>query len=137
MLEKLSAGGTVASLCTTCKLVLDHNIVAMDGETVVKVECRTCGSAHQYRKPRIGAAVKKTRAPRAKRPSPLSAEALWAACLAQARGRERAYDIGCRYRVGDIVDHRVFGKGVVRKIYIHKCDVLFRDKQRLMASANS
>jgi hypothetical protein len=138
MLEKMSAGDNIASLCTKCNMVLDHIVVAMDGEVIAKVKCRTCGSAHRYRKPGSGvAAVKKTRTPRAKKPSPPSAEAIWAACLAEARGKERTYDTGGRYRVGDIVDHHVFGKGVVRKIYVNKCDVLFRDKERLMASGNS
>ncbi len=139
MLIKFSAGDNIASVCTKCNMVLDHIVVAMDGETIVKVKCRTCGSAHRYRKPgsEIGA-VKKTRTSRRKEPSRPTPEALWAACLAEAeaRGRERTYDIGGRYRVGDIVNHQVFGKGVVRKIYLHKCDVLFRDKERLMASAN-
>ena len=41
-----------------------------------------------------------------------------------------------KYRIGDIVLHNTFGKGVVRKTYYNKCDVLFKDKERLMASAN-
>ena len=49
MLEKYSAGENIASHCTKCKLVLDHTIVAMDGETIAKVKCKTCGSAHKYR----------------------------------------------------------------------------------------
>jgi hypothetical protein len=136
MLKKLSAGDAVASVCSKCDMVCNHIVVAMDGEAIAKVKCRTCGGTHRYRKPGSAAAPKKTRASR-KKASPPSVEALWVACLAEARGRERAYDTGGRYRVGDIVHHHVFGKGVVRKIYIHKCDVLFRDKERLMASANS
>jgi len=136
-MEKPSVGDSVASLCTRCKTVLDHIVVALERGAIVKVKCRTCGSAHRYRKPAEGAAAKTTRTPRRKRPAPPSTEALWAACLAHARGRERVYGTGGCYRVGDIVHHHVFGTGVVRKIYLHKCDVLFRDKQRLMASANS
>jgi hypothetical protein len=117
-------------------MVCKHIVVAMDGETIAKVKCRTCGSTHRYWKPGSAATPRKTRASRRKESSPQSVEALWFACLAEARGRERAYDTGGRYRIGDIVHHHVFGKGVVRKIYIHKCDVLFRDKERLMASAN-
>ena len=44
--------------------------------------------------------------------------------------------MGSKYRVGDIVNHDTFGKGVVQKLYTNKCDVLFQDKERLMASAN-
>ena len=41
-----------------------------------------------------------------------------------------------KYRVGDLVNHHTFGKGVVQKLYSNKCDMLFQDKERLMASAN-
>jgi hypothetical protein len=40
------------------------------------------------------------------------------------------------YRIGDIVLHEQFGKGVVLKLLTRKCTMLFQDKERLMASAN-
>lgn len=135
MLEKYSAGENIAAYCTKCKLVLDHAIVAMDGETIARVKCKTCGSAHKYRA--TAAEVKKPRAAVKKETAERTAEVLWEACIAEAKGKERVYDIGGKYRVGDIIDHRIFGKGVVRKIYPNKCDVLFKDKERLMAMSAS
>ncbi len=44
--------------------------------------------------------------------------------------------MAARYEVGDVVIHDKFGKGVVTKTYQNKCDMLFQDKERLMASAN-
>jgi hypothetical protein len=41
-----------------------------------------------------------------------------------------------QYRIGDIVNHHTFGKGIVVKLYINKCDMLFKDGERLMASTN-
>ncbi len=133
MLEKRSVGDTLTSYCTKCKLGLDHVIVAMDGEEIVKVKCKTCGSAHKFRDPTD---VKKPRTVKKKEDAAKVAETLWESCLAAAKGRERAYDMGGKYRVGDVVLHNTFGKGIVRKIYLNKCDVLFKDKERLMASAN-
>ncbi len=133
MIEKQSAGDTVTSYCTRCKLGLDHVIVAVDGEEIVKVKCKTCGSSHKFRDP---ANVKKPRAIRKKEDAAKVAETLWESCLAAAKGKERMYDMGGKYRVGDVVLHNTFGKGVVRKIYLNKCDVLFKDKERLMASSN-
>ncbi len=133
MLEKLTTGEKIASYCTKCKLVIDHAIVTMDGETIVKVKCRSCGSAHKYRS---AADIKPARAARKKEDAAKSAEMLWEACLTEARGKERVYDMTGKYRIGDIVLHSTFGKGVVRKLYYNKCNVLFRDKERLMASAN-
>ncbi len=134
MLHKYSAGENLASHCTKCKLVLDHTIVAMDGETIVKVKCKTCGRSHKYRSAED---AKKGRAGKKAEDIVRTAEVFWEACLAEAKGRERLYDRGAKYRVGDIVDHHVFGKGVVRKTYLNKCDVVFKDKERLMASSNS
>jgi len=133
MLEKLAAGDNIASYCTKCKHTLDHAIVAMDGETIAKVKCKTCGSAHKYR---TEADLKKPRSAKKLEDAVKSAEALWESCLSEAKGKELAYDMSGKYRVGDIVIHNTFGKGVVRKTYLNKCDVLFKDKERLMASAN-
>ncbi|MFA5073906.1 MAG: hypothetical protein WC539_08455 [Nitrospirota bacterium] len=131
MIEKLMAGEQVVSYCTKCKLNLDHTIVAMDGEIIAKAKCRTCGSTHKFRDP---AETRKTRT--RKEGAQKTVEVLWESCIAEAKGQERTYDMAGKYRVGDIVLHNTFGKGVVRKIYFHKCDVLFRDKERLMASMN-
>ena len=133
MLEKLTAGENIASWCTKCKQGLDHAIVAMDGETIAKVKCKTCGSVHKFRDP-AGAA--KSRTAKKQEDAVKAAESLWESCLTTAKGKERSYDMGGKYRVGDVVLHNTFGKGVVRKLYINKCDVLFKDKERLMASAN-
>ena len=135
MLEKNLAGENIASYCTKCKLNLDHTIVAMDGETIVKVTCKTCGSKHKFKSPTD---APKARAPRAKNGNgtKMSAESLWEAGMAEAKGKSRVYDMAAKYRIGDIVMHDRFGKGVVRKLYMNKCDMLFKDKERLMASSN-
>ncbi len=134
MLEKFSAGENIVSYCTKCRLNLDHVIVAVDSEKISKVKCMTCGSTHKYRS---AADIAKPRSPRKKVEAAKTSEVLWENCIAEAKGKERTYDMGGKYRVGDIVVHQIFGKGVVRKLYLNKCDVLFKDKERLMASANS
>jgi hypothetical protein len=135
MLEKRSAGENVPAYCSKCKADTDHIIVAMsdDGETIVKVKCRTCGGAHKYR---TSADMKAGKIAKKKEDAVKSAELFWESCLAEARGKERTYEMSGKYRIGDVVLHNTFGKGVVRKLYLNKCDVLFRDKERLMASSN-
>ena len=133
MLEKRSAGEQIVSLCTKCRLALDHTIVAMVGETIAKVKCKTCGSIHKFRDP---ADAGKPRAARTKEAPAKNTDALWMACMAEASGPERAYEMTAQYQVGDLVLHAIFGRGVVRKIYVKKCDILFQDKERMMASAN-
>jgi len=60
----------------------------------------------------------------------------WEARLAAAKGPEQVYSMTATYRIGDILLHEQFGKGVVLKLSTQKCTVLFQDKERLMASAN-
>src|SRR3954468_6362493 len=49
MSKPLRAGGEVDSWCTKCKLFLNHRVIAMVGGTPVRVECKTCGSHHNFR----------------------------------------------------------------------------------------
>ncbi len=128
-----AAGAYVSSYCSKCRRAEDHVVIARDGEAITKVKCTICGGAHKFRDP---ATTTKTRTPKKKEDAGKLAELMWESCLATANGRERTYDMACKYRVGDVVLHSTFGKGVVRRTYLHKCDVLFRDKERLMATAN-
>jgi len=133
MTEKITAGENIASFCTKCKLNLDHAVVAMTGETIAKVKCKTCGSVHKFKDP---AAIKKPRTVKKQVDAVKTAETLWETSLSETRGKERAYDMYGKYRIGDVVLHSTFGKGIVRKLYSNKCDMLFKDKERLMASTN-
>lgn len=47
-------GDPIEDYCSRCKLSLDHSVVAMSGEEVLKVVCRTCNNEHKYRKNRSG-----------------------------------------------------------------------------------
>jgi hypothetical protein len=61
---------------------------------------------------------------------------LWEAKISTAKGVEYRYTTTAVYSIGDILLHEQFGKGVVLKLSTKKCYVLFKDKERLMASAN-
>ena len=135
MADNITTGGDIAAYCTKCRLILEHVIVAMVGGAVAKVKCKTCGSTHRLRD---GSAAKTGRAKK-KDPSPkplVPAEALWEAALRSARGPERPYDMTGAYRAGDVIIHSVFGRGILQKVFPGKCSVLFRDKERLLATAN-
>jgi hypothetical protein len=133
MQEKITAGQNTDSYCGKCKVSREHTIMTMDGETAAKVRCTICGSMHKYKNPLDALKVRK---PRSKKDDPAAAEVLWATGLAEAKGKERVYDMTSKYRIGDIVNHHTFGKGVVMKVHCNKCDMLFKDKERLMASTN-
>ncbi len=136
MLEKNSTGQSIDSYCGKCKLSLDHTIMEMVGEVIAKVRCKSCGSTHKLRDPLVAQKVRKPRAKKSAEQEAATAAIIWEAGLAEAKGKERDYDMAAKYRVGEVVNHRTFGKGIVVKLYANKCDMLFKDRERLMASTN-
>jgi len=47
-------GDDIDDYCSRCKLSTTHAVVAMAGEEVQKVRCRTCNNEHKYRKNKGG-----------------------------------------------------------------------------------
>ena len=47
-------GDPIDDHCSRCKRTTDHAIVAMAGDEVVKVLCRTCNTEHKYRHNKTG-----------------------------------------------------------------------------------
>jgi len=135
MVEKSAAGQNIDSYCGKCKTGREHTIMTMAGEAIAKVRCKMCGSMHKFMSPLDAQKVRKPRVKKAV-DNAATAELVWAAGLSEAKGKERDYSMTVKYRIGDIVNHQTFGKGVVLKLYAHKCDMLFKDRERLMASTN-
>ncbi len=139
MLSKISVGEEIDSYCTKCRLNLGHIITAMVGGNIIRVKCNTCGNEHRYRGMDTIGKLRAVRSsgPARKKPSVVvSAQAVWETCIAGAKGPEVPYDMAASFNCGDIIVHTLFGKGVVRKIHYRKCEVLFKDRERLLASAN-
>lgn len=142
--KKLSAGDIIESRCTKCRDILNHRIVAMVGEKVVRVECNTCGGTHNYYPPPVAktprtagtAAPKKAAAaPRAPKKDPASAEREEWNSLRPSMNLEKAvaYNMNAAYKKGDLVKHPVFGFGIVRLVIVpNKMQVLFEDGMKLL-----
>jgi hypothetical protein len=142
MSRQLSAGSTIETLCTRCKVVLNHTIVAMVGEKIVRVECSTCHGLHAYhpvKVPKEPAAAKSSRtnvtAPRKTKADPEAvARAEWAE-LQPGMDPAQAipYDMNRTYRLNNLLSHPNFGLGIVQLVIPpHKIDVLFQTgKKRL------
>ena len=135
MPEHQVAEESITAHCPKCKLNLAHTIVERDGEKTTQVTCNTCEDRHPYKLP---AKTPKPRAARVKKGEAptVPVGARWEARMAVAQGKEHVYARGVAYRIGDIVLHEQFGKGVVLKLATDKCYVLFEDKERPMASGN-
>ncbi len=140
MSRQLGAGDQIVSYCTKCRLDLHHIIVAMVGERIAKVQCETCRGVHKFRdtqKSQKEPAAKRTRSSVKRGDRPDKTEALWETSIKEAKGMELPYDMAKSYSVGDTVVHAVFGRGVVQKVFFGTCAVLFKDKERILASSNS
>jgi len=42
-------GDVVDDYCSRCRLLMNHGVMALAGETIVKVRCNTCMYEHTYR----------------------------------------------------------------------------------------
>jgi hypothetical protein len=142
--KKLSAGDIIESRCTKCREILNHRIVAMVGDKVVRVECNTCGGTHNYYPPPTAKspksagtapAKKSTAAPRApKKDSGATEREEWNS-LRPSMNFEKAisYNMNAAFKKGDLIQHPVFGFGVVKQVIIpNKMQVLFEDGIKLL-----
>lgn len=155
--KKPKTGGEIDAYCTKCKLDLTHRIIAMVGDAVKKVECKTCGSHHLYRKTKsdkeasaaaatkAGSTAKRPRestGPRTASERHAAAERAekervsnWEKAIAgQPTGAFKAYSVKSAFGAGELVRHPKFGDGVVSKVIDRaKIEVLFQDGIRTMA----
>jgi hypothetical protein len=155
--KKPKTGGEIDSYCTKCRLDLTHRIIAMVGDTVKKVECKTCGSHHLYRRPKserdAAAARAAKRAEDRKSGTPGASGGTKAERLTQAQKAERdqtaawehaiagqpstafkPYRITLTLGPGELVHHPKFGDGVVARVIDRgKVEILFQDGPRTMA----
>ncbi len=129
--QKIAVGQDILSYCGKCKLALEHVIVSMKNETTVgKCECKTCSATHLYKDPEA-AAKKKT-----PKKVTLTNEELWKKALAKAEGTPKPYTMTGKFKVGNIIDHPTFGKGIVETVIgNNKIQTLFEDKSKLLIFA--
>lgn len=125
-----SAGADVDAYCSKCKLVLAHVIIAVAKNKPARVECKTCQGVHAYRaaatkkRPKTKRAAGET----ARRPSNYD-EALASRDISRAK----RYQATALFNVDDVVDHKMFGLGLVTRVLADdKIEVLYREGIRVM-----
>jgi hypothetical protein len=135
-----------------------HRIIAMEGPKIARVECRTCGGHHNYRRPKSGPAthpVKGTERPaktatsgstrsaslsprkQAAQDAEREREQTWEkAVLGKPVTSFRAYRATQTFNSGDLIRHGKFGDGyIVRIIDRQKVEVMFKDGPRTLAQS--
>src|SRR5437870_13587314 len=121
MQKHLKVGGDIDAWCTKCKMTLGHTILAMVGTKPARVRCNTCQGEHNYR----GASEPVKRASSASREKPVVTS--WEALLANKDlSRARRYSLRERFGQDEVLNHPVFGIGLVQEVRGDKIQVAFK-----------
>ncbi len=144
-------GNEVEAYCTKCKIDTIHIITAADEGVISRVMCQTCKGYHKY-KPAAAAPIeptikiKKTRAPKEKKPveikekKPKTAKTTsrkmktFELILEDSLKSDRiTYELAGSYSKGTVLEHRVFGTGVVKSVISdNKIQVQFREGTKIL-----
>ena len=128
----------IVAYCSRCEMDLTHVIVALNGDRIVRVLCKTCKKEHAYR-PSKGSGDPLTR----RKSSPIeesrSASAEWEQAIEQNKHlHSKVYNVAACFEAGDKIDHRTFGLGLVRRVIgLNKMEVLFKDGAKLLVRGDS
>jgi len=136
-MSSFSAGKEVLSYCGKCKLSLGHIIVSMkDTATIGKVQCNTCQATHMYKDP--STKTKRAKAGMGTGPKKRSSKKtvsigqLWMDEMGKASGKSKPYSVKDLFVVGDIMDHKKFGPGIVQNLIDDKIEVLFQHELKIL-----
>ena len=149
IVRKRSAGDFVDAKCTRCRAVLNHTIVAMVGERIVRVQCNTCGGQHNYHPPQeVKKPVERSTTSRSATPRTPSAgrprrepvpkgPSEWELSMEGVDpDTATPYAMDRPFRTGEIISHPVFGIGIVVTVTKpNKVEILFKDSVKLLRCA--
>lgn len=124
-------GTETLSYCTSCKMDLNHIVVAMKGDRIAKVQCLTCKKEHLFRAPKGVTEPPKAKKTRKSKDTSQSdathIEAEWTKLMAVNKVVAKKYTMKTAYLLGEKIAHPKFGEGVISKlIYPNKLEVVFR-----------
>jgi len=133
-----SVANETLAYCTSCKMDLNHIIVAMKGDRIAKVQCLTCKKEHVYRAPK-GATEPQAKASKSKKSEASeeanhSIEVEWEKLMSAHRDAPlKPYNTKGHFGLGDKLNHPTFGDGIVGKlIYPNKLEVIFRNDVKIL-----
>lgn len=126
----LAAGDKIEARCTKCRKNIEHLVIQVTGGEPDMVECGLCSSQHKYRPPTASpnpavrqAGLRKTAERKEWQRLRPSMDKVKAADYSMVRS----------YKVKTLIDHPVFGLGVVMKMAgPQKIEILFEDGIKIM-----
>jgi hypothetical protein len=145
----ITVGSEIDAWCTSCRLTLNHRVVAMVAGAPKRVLCLTCNKQHNYRRPKgdgveaaprgsAGSGAAKSSSKKATSASSAvkspSAAREWQTNVADRDSREFVpYSIHATFEPGQLVDHPKFGWGYVKEtLASQKLCILFKDGPRTL-----
>lgn len=133
-MAKLKTGSDTDAFCNKCQLDLAHIIVAMVGDRIVRVQCKTCRTTHAYRRkevtesrPRTSTAAAGTRSSGG-RSGGATRRQYEELMHGKDISRARRYRPVESFTAGDVLDHPSFKLGIVTRLLSDgKIEVAFGD----------
>jgi hypothetical protein len=142
-----AVGAEIDSWCTKCRMDLQHVVVAIVSGQPKRVECQTCHTQHNYRKPKgvkdpVSTETEEA-VPTSKRKAPrLTKAQVEYNTEYEARVEGRAlseftkYSVKHEFQVNDLVAHKKFGNGsVAERLDDNKISVMFKDGLKTLIHA--
>lgn len=127
---KIAVGSDVVYHCSRCSLDLGHTVVAMVGNQPARVRCNTCKSERNFRQKKTVDAILKSFAPR---PKIIRPDLYQEKIQANLMKNTKPYRTDASFELDDVIEHKVFGKGVVIKVvFPDRVEVLFKDQSRVL-----
>ena len=126
----LSAGDPIEARCTKCRANNPHVIVTLVEAAPEKVQCTICSRQHKYRLPSV---PKKPSVRRSVDPT-VAERKEWELLRPNMNCKDaKAYSMTGNYKVKALIDHPVFGLGLVQRVAgAQKVEVLFEDGKKMM-----
>lgn len=144
-LDDIRVGGEIDAVCTRCRLVTNHRIVAMVDGLVKRVICLTCDSQHNYHQPPgekrpAAAKVRRVSKDMKKTSDPGGGGRVFAQWmqkrqqLSESQLQPRPYSLKDSYEVGEAIEHPKFGLGFVQRlIAANKMELMFENELKVLA----
>jgi hypothetical protein len=133
-------GKETLAYCTSCKMDLNHTIVALKGDRIAKVMCLTCKKEHAFKVAKGATEPKKKKAKKAvdeNQTGPIEVE--WEKLMSAHKDMPmKTYSMKGSFALGDKISHPNFGDGIIGKlIYPNKVEVIFRTDVKVLIHAGA